>query len=669
MKKIISLLLVLCIFSLNTMAAISTKEEIAETKKRITETKNNTDISQKTNEIFVNAVKPNECKYILQQALYDFEYEVIKKFNLTDSYLVSFNSVEEADRAVDRLNERDDIKYAEPNYRISLAAPVPVKESGFAKQESFVTLKIPFPDNIRDNDKWRTLARFKDSGQGITLSMFYNEYVYATVPYESKDRELEAFVPDAIKFTDNEDSKYEFHVIESLSRTGVIIGNEKGEAKPFDNVTRAEATAMITRFLGLHGINDYELSFEDVKRNDWYWGYVASAHKAGIITGDSDKAFSPARNITREEATAMITRALTFAGLKCAPRNIENFADKDKVSDWAKEAYELIGSAYASDYDDSDPENPVRILAPQKAASRYDIAYMLDNAAKQGQLYASDLACQYGFDKEMPVIDGSTSTYPFTQAVYTTLFANGSTHKNFPVSHSKSHASYERLINGEVDMLFASSHPTEDLVNLAAEKNVELEFIPIAYDAMIFFTNAENPATGLTKQQISDIYVNDAYETWEDLSGNNALLYPYCRNNDSGSHAQMEKHFLKGNEINEKIRKETTSVTMSNVLTDVMGSKTDNPEGYGLGYSIFYYFKNMDLFYNTSTELKLLSVDGVLPTDETIANGSYPLSNNAFIVLKKDTPKDSPARRMVEFMLSPAGQECVAMAGYGKLIN
>ena len=31
------------------------------------------------------------------------------------------------------------------------------------------------------------------------------------------------------------------------------------------------------------------------------------------------------RNITREEATAMITRALTFAGLKCAPRNIENF--------------------------------------------------------------------------------------------------------------------------------------------------------------------------------------------------------------------------------------------------------------------------------------------------------------------------------------------------------
>jgi len=533
-------------------------------------------------------------------------------------------------------------------------------------QETFVTLKIPFPEEIEDRHSWQTVARFKDSGQAITLSMFYKGNVYATVPAEHQYREIEAFVPDEIKFTDYDSSQYEFHTMERLSRTGVILGNEKGEAKPFDNVTRAEATAMILRFLGLHTLAEYELSFADVKRTDWFWGYVAMAHQCGIIMGDSETTFSPHRNITREETVVMVARALEYAGLRCPARRAENIADKDKISDWAKAAYEAIGSNYPSDYDDTDPEHPVRILVPQQPATRYDVAYILLNTADVCQLYASDMAVVYGFDQEMPVIDGSTSTYPFTEAVYTQLFANGPAHPKFPVSHSKSHASYQRLINGEVDMLFASVYPASDILALAEEKGVELELIPIAYDAMIFFTNADNPATGLSKEQISNIYVNDAYENWSEVGGADALLYPYCRNNDSGSHAQMEKHFLNGHEIHPEVQKET-SMTMSNVLTDVMGAQTDDPLGYGLGYSIYYYYHNMDLFYDTKTKLKLLAIDGVHPTDETIADGSYPLANHTYIVLRKDTPQDAPARKMAEFMLTEEGQNCVELAGYGRL--
>ena len=232
--------------------------------------------------------------------------------------------------------------------------------------------------------------------------------------------------------------------------------------------------------------------------------------------------------------------------------------------------------------------------------------------------------------------------------------------------HSKSHATYQKLINGEIDMSFASVYPASDILALAEENGVEIELIPIAYDAMIFFTNAENYAKGLTKEQITNIYVNNAYKNWNELSGPDALLYPYCRNNDSGSHAQMEKHFLNGKDIHPEVQKET-SFTMSNILTDVMSAKTENPLGYGLGYSIYYYFHNMDLFYNTKTELKLLAIDGIYPTDETIADGSYPLSNNTYIAIRKDTPEDSPERNMAEYMLTPSGQDCVESAGFGRL--
>ncbi len=541
------------------------------------------------------------------------------------------------------------------------------EETGSNEPARFVKVKIPFPEELADNDSWRTVARYADSGQAIPLSDAFGDYVYAIVPFENKDRKIEAFVPDSISFTDDTEFRYEFYVMENLSCVGVILGNEKGEALPFANVTRAEATAMIMRFLGISPAINPAIPFTDVSREDWFYGNVGALYEAGIVKGDSETTFSPGRNVSREEITVMVVRALQYADLRCPFRTEENIADKESVSSWAKEAYEYIGVNYVSDYEGEDTESPYRMLYPQKSATRYDIAYMLDNTLKTSQLFATDLAIKYGFDEKMPVIDGSTSTYPFTEEVYRALFVNATTHPGYPRSHSKSHVSYERLINGEVDMLFASVYPAGDILALAEEKGVELELIPIAYDAMIFFTNAKNPVDTLTKEQISEIYVNNKYKTWAELGGTDAKLYPYCRNNDSGSHAQMEKHFLNGNEIHSTIQAETISETMSNILTDVMDVPNQDKNGYGLGYSIYYYFNNMDRFYDTKTQLKLLAVDGVYPTDETISKGSYPLSNNTYIVLRKDTPEGHPARNMAKFMLTEAGQECVELAGYGRL--
>ncbi len=529
---------------------------------------------------------------------------------------------------------------------------------------TFVKVKAP----LGEMDSWLALARYKDTKEVIPLSMPCGGYIHATVPYQHKDREIEAFIPEPIAFNDIDDYNPDFHDMKMLSYSGVMRGDENGNANIYQHVTRAEAVAMVMRLIGLENAEmEYKkLRFDDVREEDWFYSVVMNAFNCGIVQGDSERTFSPNREVTREEITVMVARAIKYAGVRCGTPQAENNADKDQISDWAKDAYAYIGHYYVSDADNTDPENPVRLLKPQQAATRADIAYMLNNIQAHSQMYATDVAEYYGFDKQMPVIDGSTSTYPFTTAVYGAMFYGYHAHPQYPQSHSKSHASYERLINGEVDMLFASVYPASDILEMAEEKGVELELIPIAYDAMIFFTNKDNPATGLTTEQISNIYVNDAYDNWSEVGGSDALMYPYCRNNDSGSHAQMEKHFLNGNEIHPEVQKET-SYTMSNVLTDVMAAKTDDPIGYGLGYSIYYYYHNMFLFYPVEEELKLLAIDGVMPTDETIANGTYPLSNNTYVVLRKDTPEDAPARKMAEFMLTEAGQQCVENAGYGKL--
>ncbi|MBR4720976.1 MAG: substrate-binding domain-containing protein [Clostridia bacterium] len=532
------------------------------------------------------------------------------------------------------------------------------------------------------------LMRYADDKTPIPLSTVYDGYVYATIPAENEKRPLEYFVSEEMEFADepdsseyNEDSFY-FYIMAQLSEKGVIKGNEKGEALPFQNVTRAEAVAIAMRLLSVDNMPDTDSGFVDVPEDSWYAAAVTKARELGVVAGDDETHFSPMRDVSREEMVALIARCLWTSGLqKETSVTREELAEEtkisdcDKISDWALTAYETMKTYGTTDYVGVEDEEGVEygnddyyfLAKPQDAASRFFAAYVALDACDILQIYPSQTAISLGFDKEMPKIDGSTSTYPFTEAVYGNLFYGGYSHPEMPKKHSKSHASYERLINGEVDMLFASVYPANDVLELAKEKGVELELMPIAYDAMIFFTNADNTAENLTKEQISQIYVDNKYSNWKEIGGPDALLYPYCRNNDSGSHAQMERHFLNGKEINEKIRKETTSESMENVLTDVMSAETYDPKGYGLGYSIYYYFQNMDMFYDTNSYLKLLAVDGVYPDDDTIASGEYPLSNNTYVVLRKDEPKDSPARKMADFMLTKAGQECVEEAGFGAL--
>ena len=162
--------------------------------------------------------------------------------------------------------------------------------------------------------------------------------------------------------------------------------------------------------------------------------------------------------------------------------------------------------------------------------------------------------------------------------------------------------------------------------------------------------------------------MDNSIANWAELGAPDAVFIPYCRNRDSGSQAQMEEFFLNGSEIHPSIRRETTSVSMASVLTDVEDAYCADPLSYALGYSIYYYYQTAAPIMLSSEEgLKLLAIDGVYPTDATIADGTYPLAGYNYAVVRADEPKDSPARKMVQFLLSEAGQQCVENAGFGPL--
>ena len=62
--------------------------------------------------------------------------------------------------------------------------------------------------------------------------------------------------------------------------------------------------------------------------------------------------------------------------------------------------------------------------------------------------------------------------------------------------------------------------------------------------------------------------------------------------------------------------------------------------------------------------IKLLSVDGIMPSPDTIASGAYPYINPFYAVIRENEPADSPARKLFDWLTGAEGKRAVEDAGY-----
>ena len=130
--------------------------------------------------------------------------------------------------------------------------------------------------------------------------------------------------------------------VNNMGSRMVIKGIKDGVFEPDRDITRAEFAAIIIRALGLKP-GTGSGSFSDIKVSDWFCDYVKTAYSYNIITGYSDGSFKPDGKITREEAMAMIARAMKVTKLDSgindgeqADKVLAKFSDGSRVASWAK---------------------------------------------------------------------------------------------------------------------------------------------------------------------------------------------------------------------------------------------------------------------------------------------------------------------------------------------
>ena len=129
-------------------------------------------------------------------------------------------------------------------------------------------------------------------------------------------------------------------IILEMSSEEIINGVGNNLFEPERDITRAEFAAVIIRALDCTKTNNSN-PFSDISVSDWYYDSVLAAFENELITGYNDGSFMPQSSITRQEAMAIVVRAISRdSSLELNINEITNilaaFSDRDSVSDWAK---------------------------------------------------------------------------------------------------------------------------------------------------------------------------------------------------------------------------------------------------------------------------------------------------------------------------------------------
>lgn len=164
----------------------------------------------------------------------------------------------------------------------------------------------------------------------------------------------EAMHEEIAPYSDVPQTKWSSTPIATLAKGGYITGRPDGTFAPEADITRAEFATIAARFSG--DVETRETNFSDVDGH-WAESYIKVCVANGWITGYTDGTFKPDQNITRAEAMAIVNRMLGRAvdaeGIKAVADDIYYFGDNPEGT-WCY--YIVLEATNSHDYDRAEGE-------------------------------------------------------------------------------------------------------------------------------------------------------------------------------------------------------------------------------------------------------------------------------------------------------------------------
>ena len=237
--------------------------------------------------------------------------------------------------------------------------------------------------------------------------------------------------------------------------------------------------------------------------------------------------------------------------------------------------------------------------------------------------------------KETVSTDGSTSMNKVIGALGEAFEADTGITVSYNATGSG--AGIQAVFEGRCDIGLSSRRLKDE------EKAKGLEETILAYDGIAIIVNSQNPVNGLNLETIAKIYTGEI-TNWKEVGGNDRQIVLIGREAGSGTRDGFES--ITGTEGKCKYRQELTSTG------DVITSVASNADA--IGYASLASVKDT---------VKAVTVGGVVPSEETVKNGTYVVQRPFVLVTKKGVKLSDSAQKFFDYATSEAANEIISLAG------
>jgi len=215
----------------------------------------------------------------------------------------------------------------------------------------------------------------------------------------------------------------------------------------------------------------------------------------------------------------------------------------------------------------------------------------------------------------------------------------------FNVSARGSTMGIDSLIHLGIDIAVSSRRAFPVEFSSAKARGIVLKPTIVCYDGVSVVVHKSNPVSELTLQDLEFIF-SGAIDRWDDVNGLHQPIVLYARNPNSGTYSDFQTFAMNRRPYAMSCRKMISNEAILNEISN-------DPRGIGyVGLA----------FINNHPDIKVIPIDGVMPSVETVMDKTYPIWRPNFVYT--DGRPRGVVAEFIKFMRSKHGQSIVEEVGF-----
>src|SRR5436190_666768 len=213
----------------------------------------------------------------------------------------------------------------------------------------------------------------------------------------------------------------------------------------------------------------------------------------------------------------------------------------------------------------------------------------------------------------------------------------------FDIAAEGSTTGIAAIIDGTAQIGMSSRRAKPAEMSAASAKGVNMKPTIVAYDGIAVIVNSANLVKGLTKKQVEQIFTGEVND-WSAVGGSGGKISIYTRNTSSGTYSDFKELAMKKRDYAGGSQKMAGN-------EQIAAEVGKNPNG--VGY--------VGLAYTKAGGIKVMPIDGVLPSNQTVHAKTYPYARPTFYYTNGEPA--GLAKQFLDFTIGAAGQKIVAQVG------